>query len=1533
MPRNDDRTRKDLEILGLETSASEDDKKKAFIKLALKLHPDRFTKNPDDVTKMKFHEVCKAYKRLTCDHSNTSDWNIDKSDEIFFSLLADSLQHNSKAALYELFSELPNHKSHFQNDNEYRIKEDVFDEEDEDTEFNRLIKILMNRLQNGKSLPAGLTQDKICKLKEDFMKQREASKRSIEDEKISIVTKKAKPQMQVPVTKPKPKSKKQILAEQRRREKEMAKIAEELDEKKKREGEKESARKQLEWEKQKKLEEEQRKLEEDRKRLAQETKKKKEREDREREQRQQKENERLEKLKKQQEEEAKRKEEEKKRKAEEKAAKSKAAKEARERDEKEKQEQAKKQQNNKRNQGQFQPQYSSQYQQQQQKYPREVPPRFLRQMQQRQQPTSNSQPDYDDAQQQSSTISNKKDQKSTVEDTIRDKDSNETIKTGEKTQGSLIAWSESSTVGHESWGQELSNSAGSLSDWGTVNATEDWDAPTTDSNFTDWNESVTTTGTSRQDIAKKSDPKIEASIVGTIGSEVKSGKIPKKENTAVDNRVPVNGQFGAIGQPVLSSSSTEGLESNASQRAILLTDKPEDPEPRTSGNDTGSDSINKNVNSRELMYKDAIERNRVAPVAGQSRSGVVGGEKFDMKSNMDKVSRKTEASSPKLTGWSGLDGFDATPIDSTINLKTASKNESDGSAEIGPSVKPESTVSSKDTAKSQVTATPSQQTSKDVTHYDKAVLNKTAEIKTDAPKAVNETANRETDEWGWVTASSKKTKQKSAVQSTTNKDQNVWTSRALKQLLDMGFNREDAEKALKENNGIIESAVSDLLSRTDVDRKQSQNQNAMSNEHASDVLSEMARQSKNQNMDKQDHVANSSAVASSPDKLNRKQRRKQIQAKSVTDDLKVNPVMKEPSLEVKSSTASHVAVDQGPNVPETSSDAVANKAGYVKDAGHTHQDASMAKPKSVGVIGGQLPSTSASRQGVSQSSPVTANTQSVSKDILGSLKINADTVDTAQTIPQSSNQHPLSQRRQLGVASTNVLGNAPSLHQGKLPGFPAEAQQANPAQTSRMQYILQQQLAQMRVGTPSNQAPAPIDSLLQQRQRFTPPLISSENQLPGTITNSQAPLTDQVFAPASLPASMPSTAPQVSKLRQWTQLRETTTVATPGVATESQQEQGARPWNGPASSSEVSSSVTSAVVSGSAPAMSSVTVDPVSAKWGVLAAPRLSPTPCEFKPGVPWKPKAELERGDRKPSGDDIDKDDSKADDEDVETRPPGLIKEPSKAIVRPPPGLNTANAFQPSTKDLEPKLDPQRPDLSMPPAMESRLLSLKNLNPKVDHQSLHGVCQKFGIVLNYAVVAPDSVLVRFENGMQAQTACKSLNGDYRFDSNIVAELILEEDRPISSDMKPIHPQQQQQQQKPFLPSPYPVQNFWDSNGQIGHMNPVLNPNMALAPGHPVGGLPPSGVLGMNPQLVPWVGGRTEPVVNSSNFWPNNFLNAPPQPSQQGLLSQVSGYGQWPGSTNSQPLTATNMTTYAAVSPSASAKLLPDGLFNGSESM
>jgi len=76
------------------------------------------------------------------------------------------------------------------------------------------------------------------------------------------------------------------------------------------------------------------------------------------------------------------------------------------------------------------------------------------------------------------------------------------------------------------------------------------------------------------------------------------------------------------------------------------------------------------------------------------------------------------------------------------------------------------------------------------------------------------------------------------------------------------------------------------------------------------------------------------------------------------------------------------------------------------------------------------------------------------------------------------------------------------------------------------------------------------------------------------------------------PASSLSDGPQKSKLLQWTQ---------PGSASNSEP-------TTPPSADEKEKSF-------------SQKVDPVSAKWGVLAAPRLSPTPAEFKPGVPWRPR------------------------------------------------------------------------------------------------------------------------------------------------------------------------------------------------------------------------------------------------------------------------------------------------------------------------
>ena len=80
-----------------------------------------------------------------------------------------------------------------------------------------------------------------------------------------------------------------------------------------------------------------------------------------------------------------------------------------------------------------------------------------------------------------------------------------------------------------------------------------------------------------------------------------------------------------------------------------------------------------------------------------------------------------------------------------------------------------------------------------------------------------------------------------------------------------------------------------------------------------------------------------------------------------------------------------------------------------------------------------------------------------------------------------------------------------------------------------------------------------------------------------------------------IPANSLSDGPQKSKLLQWTQ---------PSSACNSE------PTTPPSVDDEKDGNKN--ILTG---------IDPVSAKWGVIAAPRLSPTPAEFKPGVPWRPR------------------------------------------------------------------------------------------------------------------------------------------------------------------------------------------------------------------------------------------------------------------------------------------------------------------------
>merc|ERR1711962_925226 len=156
------------------------------------------------------------------------------------------------------------------------------------------------------------------------------------------------------------------------------------------------------------------------------------------------------------------------------------------------------------------------------------------------------------------------------------------------------------------------------------------------------------------------------------------------------------------------------------------------------------------------------------------------------------------------------------------------------------------------------------------------------------------------EEFGWTTVQQNKAKKtvtttsnptsSSSVPGTPSKSENsnAWTNRALKQLLDMGFKREHAEKALRDNNGIIESAVSDLLMKGD--------------------MAEPTPATTQQSAPKPETIGTPqcngtpSQITTTPQKLNRKQRRK-LQQMQNAEQQKETPIVAKDSAPSPSSVS------------------------------------------------------------------------------------------------------------------------------------------------------------------------------------------------------------------------------------------------------------------------------------------------------------------------------------------------------------------------------------------------------------------------------------------------------------------------------------------------------------------------------------------------------------------------------------------------------------------------------------------------------
>ena len=1247
-----------------------------------------------------------------------TDWNNDKSDEIFFSLLGELLQNNTRATeLYTLLSSQANSKSQFQNDNEYRCKEDVMEDDHEESDLNKLVDILKNRLQNGKSVPAGLTQEKLTRLKDDFLKQKEENKRT--EQNHNTPTKKTKNVAPVLVAKPKPKNKKQLQAEQRRRELEMVNIAKELEEKKRKKEEKEEFRKKQEKERKRLLEEDLKRQEEDKKRLLSESKKKKEKEEKEKEYRTQKEKERQERMKKTQEEELRKKEEEKRRKAEEKTAKQKALKEGKEREEREKLEK----QLNQKSQSKVRSQQYQQYQQQQQKYPREVPPRFLRQQQIKLQVLHKDQ-DFNCAE-----ISQYRENSNWTE---------------------ILPDANYECNNVEDWELDIGETVISVNDqgrtncsWGGIPASEDWDL---DVNKETTHSNVNHLLESRQENS-------------SLSNDFKSSKVGKNlfgplesSSNVITNDMPVANSDSCWGASLTGSTWDTGTQ-NAKQ---WDNDSVQSENSLGAGSPSNiSKNVQSNANSSWCKYSNR-------PVSVDSN----------------------KSDSPGITPWAGLDSFEAAPISqehanvnhvqspvSINNVYTGGAkpktNASGGTYNNFHTDTPEKIKPSAHTRlKDPQLIIEQTDSSVGVSSIDNKIdtnLKVTGWLESSTPSEDWDEDDKENndEDFGWTTVSLKTKKPvttgntASSVPGTPSKSENgnAWTNRALKQLLDMGFKREHAEKALRDNNGIIESAVSDLLMKGD--------------------MAEPTMISTQQTTTKTDTntVPPCNGVTtqvSTPQKLNRKQRRKLQQMLNAEQFKESSEPSKENSplvLNSVSDNSTHnlstditkkqkgdgllptpppslrlVPNEESISLEKTISRPQPSKASTIEVNNSLLKTSSGCLPQPIGQQSTKLEN----EQNTVPRAPIGTSRPSVPTPIQPPIQqhkshTNLSTKETMEKVNGTPLQPPVNpvllaqmHLQKLGLESSPVVSSSYSQ-----PIPPASSQTVT---NSMIQQYLQQIAQSSEVEPTAAVSSSPIT---------TPLHAASTMHLSGLLQ--QAPV----------PASSLSEGPQKSKLLQWTQ---------PSSASNSEPTTPPTVSDFPEEPKEKSTPVNN--------------VDPVSAKWGVVAAPKLLPTPAEFKPGVPWKSRGEpVEVKDEEEEDTDADSDsENESLPEEVPTSqtntraspeihplkmvevqeplslpPPSIMKHPEPSTIRPPPGLGSVNSFS----GMKNRVD------------EMNWLTIRGLSSVVDPSTLRSLCQQFGTLLDFRIIG-NTIYVRYETHAHAHSAHLSLNGKLFYNSQILAEVSTE---------------------------------------------------------------------------------------------------------------------------------------------------------------
>lgn len=399
------------------------------------------------------------------------------------------------------------------------------------------------------------------------------------------------------------------------------------------------------------------------------------------------------------------------------------------------------------------------------------------------------------------------------------------------------------------------------------------------------------------------------------------------------------------------------------------------------------------------------------------------------------------------------------------------------------------------------------------------------------------------------------------------------------------------------------------------------------------------------------------------------------------------------------------------------------------------------------------------------------------------------------------------------------------------------------------------------------------------------------------------------------PAASLSNGPHKSRLLQWTQQANT------GETADSAEETTTEGNNTPVNEPERTSTPTI-----------SKNIDPISAKWGLIAAPKLSPTPPEFKPGVRWKPREERSLSGGMVTSPLVEEDEKEQEEERIREEmaansktldSEATFEERSEIgrfddkAVRPPPGLNSVNVFpQQPPSSQQPSAQHSQPSTQLPQEPGPRLswVIVQGFVSTIDPTGIRALCQQYGPLLHLRLIN-NLVYVRYQSVENAVKAKMALDGQTVYNCLLTAVMASDEDceRAINDSIQTNMSQQmvpvQQQQQQPNVSQqnmPPGVQPLYQQHHSSVVQKPIGSspiPHQSTAtmqPGHPAAIHQPIGQPQPTPQHqvmatqhnspigpppIP-IGHQPHPASHQPQQQPTGNMEASPTPMQQMGLPQ-----------------------------------------------